>query len=53
VSDPRAIPSPAYSTARIASLDEVLTLLDQVADDADALNRRIQDLLTADTPPTP
>ena len=32
------------------TLDEVLRLLDQVADDADAVNRRIQALLAADAP---
>ena len=34
---------------QMPSLEEVLTLLDQVADDADALNARIQALLASDT----
>jgi hypothetical protein len=44
-------PPPARRTRPGASLDEVLTLLDQVAHDADTLNRYIQTLLTEDHPP--
>ena len=44
--DPAAPTAPATGPARPApELDEVLTLLDDLADDADALNTRIQALL--------
>ena len=49
--DPAAL-SAATGPARPApELDEVLTLLDDLADDADALNTRIQALLN-DHPPS-
>jgi hypothetical protein len=51
--DHSCIAEPETPATRTRTLDEVLTLLDQVADDADALNRRIQALLAADTPQSP
>jgi len=50
--DPAADPAAAAGPARAApELDEVLTLLDDLADDADALNTRIQALLGDHHPP--
>lgn len=42
---------PARRTRPAATLDEALTILDQVAHDADTLNRRIQALLAENNPP--
>jgi hypothetical protein len=49
--EPRTDPTPAPDGPRshTPSLQEVLDLLDQVADDADAVNHRIQALLAGDT----
>jgi hypothetical protein len=43
------VPTPADPASRTPTLEEVLVLLDQVADDADAVNHRIQALLADDT----
>lgn len=48
--EPATTSPPKGPRSRTPTLEEVLDLLDQVADDADAVNHRIQALLAGDTP---